>query len=513
MISSELLCSRRALLGILLGPVAIAHGGACAAPAGAMRVTLPGRGGELADLELHEAAFLLRKKKVSPVELTRTCLERIERLDPILNAFISVTAERALAQAREAESEQQRGAWRGPLHGIPVALKDMIDTAGVVTTAGSAVFRDRVPLADAAVVERLRAHGAIILGKLNMYEVAFGPTTRATSFFGSVRNPRDTERIAGGSSSGSAAAVAGRLCYAALGSDTGGSIRQPAAFCGVVGLMPSYGRVSTRGALPLSMSADHLGPLTRSTLDAAYVLQVIAGHDAEEITSYDMPVDDFVADLRRRPASATRVGVARNHFQDDLDPAVRQGFDQAVATFTTLGAEIREVTVPVSLDRTVIQAEAYAYHSAHIAKTPELYLPETLAKLRLGSAIDMQTYMKARLSLDRLRRTATKIFSAVDVLLTPTTPVLPPKASDLPTAFEDVMANDAVMWRNTRPFNLLAFPTISLPCGLTQTGLPIGVQLSAAPWKEATLLRVAYAFEQATNWKHLLRSTDRIGSF
>jgi aspartyl-tRNA(Asn)/glutamyl-tRNA(Gln) amidotransferase subunit A len=346
----------------------------------------------------------------------------------------------------------------------------------------------------------LRDSGAVILGKLNMYEVAFGPTTRATSFFGRVCNPWDPERISGGSSSGSGAAVAARLCFAAIGSDTGGSIRQPAAFCGIVGLMPSYGRVSTRGAIPLSWSADYLGPMTRSTLDAALMLRAIAGYDADEVTSYDMPVEDYAAALRQPRKLRVRIGLARNYFYDALDSQIKRAVDAAVSTFGKLGAEIHDVALPLPTDRTVLLAEAFAYHSANIASKPELYLPETLSKLRLGATIDMVTYMKARLSLDQLRRTAPNIFSKIDVLLTPTTPVPAPKASDLPSTFDEVMANDAVLWRNTRPFNLLAFPSISIPCGFTDLGMPIGLQLSAAPWQELQLLKIAHSYEAATDW-------------
>lgn len=300
---------------------------------------------DLANLDLHAASMLVRQKKVSPVELARACLARIEALNPILNAFITVTADSALPQARQAEAELQRGIWRGPLHGIPIALKDLIDTAGVRTTAGSALFKERVPHEDAVVVQRLRAGGAVLLGKLNMHEMAFGPTTRRTSFFGPVRNPWATERISGGSSGGSGAAVAAGLCFAALGSDTGGSIRQPAAFCGVVGLMPSYGRVSTRGTLPLSWSADHLGPMTRGVIDSALMLQAIAGYDAHEVTSFDMPVPDYADGLRRSRTSRIRIGLPRKYFYEALDPEIKQGVDQAVSTFVKLGAEIHEVDV------------------------------------------------------------------------------------------------------------------------------------------------------------------------
>ena len=465
---------------------------------------------DVANLQLHEAATLVRQKKVSPVQLTQACIARIEALNPRLNAFITVTAESALAQARQAEAELQRGMWRGPLHGIPIALKDLVDTAGVRTTGGSALFKDRVPREDAAVVRRLRDGGAVFLGKLNMYEVAFGPTTKETSFFGRVANPWANEHISGGSSSGSGAAVAAGLCFAALGSDTGGSIRQPSAFCGVVGLMPSYGRVSTRGAIPLSWSADYLGPMTRSVVDAALMLRAIAGYDPNEVTSYDMPVPDYADGLRQSRKGRMRIGLAQNPFFEGLDPQISQSVDRAVAVFAKLGAEIHEVALPESPHRPVLQAEVYAYHAAHMAATPELYLPETLSKLRLGANIDMETYIKAKLSLDQLRRTAPTVFRNTDVVLTPTTPVPPPRASELPSTFDAVMALDAVLFRNTRPFNLLAFPTISIPCGFTDLGLPIGLQLSGAPWQELQLLKIAHAYEQVTNW-HTRRPTITAG--
>ena len=455
---------------------------------------------DITSLSLHEVAALVKQKTVSPVEITRACLARIEALNPLLNAFITVTAESALAEARQAESEVQRGDWRGPLHGIPIALKDMFDIAGVRSTGASALFKDRISREDAAVVERLRAAGAVFLGTLNMYELAFGPATRASSYFGRVKNPWAPEHISGGSSGGSAAAVAAGLCYAALGSDTGGSIRQPAAFCGIVGLKPTYGRVSTRGVIPLSWSTDHVGPMTRSVVDAAIVLRAIAGYDAREVTSHDTPVDDYAAATTRPTSARMRIGVPRDLFYADLDPEVKEATEQALATLVTLGAESREVAIEVSRDRTVIQGEAYAYHSEHVAKHPELYLPETLAKIRLGAAIDLGTYANARLNLDRHRREASKSFAAVDVLVTPTTPVPAPKASDLPSTFDAIMANDAVLWRNTRPFNLSGVPTISIPCGFTKAGLPMGLQLSGAPWQESLVLRLAHAYQEATSW-------------
>src|SRR6185369_9120124 len=262
---------------------------------------------DLTGLSLSAAGALLRRKAVSPVELTRACLARIERLNPVVNTFITVTAEQALRQARDAEAEIHKGNWRGPLHGVPIALKDLIDTAGVRTTAGSELFKDRVPQEDAEVVRRLNAAGAVMLGKLNMHEFAYGATSVPT-FYGAVHNPWKTDRIAGGSSGGSAAAVAAGLCFGALGSDTGGSIRQPSAYCGITGLKPTYGRVSTRGAIPLSWSLDHVGPMCRSVEDAALLLQVIAGYDPLEASSVDAPVPDYSKALKTKVAGM-RLGI------------------------------------------------------------------------------------------------------------------------------------------------------------------------------------------------------------
>ena len=262
---------------------------------------------DVTKLTIREAAELVHKKRISPVELTTACLSRIERLNPALNAFITITAESALAQAREAESEIQRGRWRGPLHGIPIALKDLFDTAGVKTTAASAVFKDRVPAEDAEVVRRLKAAGAVLVGKTNMHEFAFGGTS-AVTYFGPVHNPWELSHVPGGSSGGSAAGVAAELFYGALGSDTAASVRQPAAYCGIVGLKPSYGLVSPRGVIPLSWSLDHVGPKTRTVADNAIMLQAISGYDPADITSQQMSIPDYTAALQRK-VSSVRLGV------------------------------------------------------------------------------------------------------------------------------------------------------------------------------------------------------------
>src|ERR1700730_11392535 len=294
---------------------------------------------------IRQLAPLLQRKEISPLEITRVCLDRIEKLNPSLNAFITVTAESALAEARAAETEISRGQWRGPLHGIPIALKDLIDTAGTRTTAASALLEHRVPTEDAEVVLRLRQAGAVILGKNNLHEFAYGGSS-LVSFFGDVHNPMNMEHIAGGSSGGSAAAVAAGLCYAAIGTDTAGSIRQPAALCGCVGIKPTYGRVSGRGVIPLSWSLDHVGPLAATVGDAAVVLQVIAGYDPLDLGSGDVPVSDYVSAFGEVTKSL-RVGVPRAHFYDTLHDEVRAAMEQALAVIGTLVAGVRDVQIEV----------------------------------------------------------------------------------------------------------------------------------------------------------------------
>ena len=448
-------------------------------------------------LDIEEVSALVNSKRVSPVELTRACLARIDALNASLNAFITVTAESALADARRAEEEVRHGRWLGPVHGIPVALKDLIDTAGVRTTSGSALFKDRIPAEDATVVQRLKRAGAIVLGKLNMQELAYGGTS-VPSFYGRVSNPWDLERIAGGSSGGSAAAVAAGLCYAALGTDTGGSIREPAALCGIVGLKPTYGRVSNRGVMPLAWSLDHVGPMTRSVADAAILLQAIAGYDPDDVCSVDRPVGTY----RGKPArlAGMRIGLPRELFYADLDPEVQASIEAALGVFLAAGARTVEVPLEVSQDRTVFLAEAYAAQCDHIARTPQLYLPETLAKFRKGATIDTSSYLRSRRDFELVRRNASSVFSSVDVLLTPTTPVPAPKASDYPATVEGAVRLDARLLRNVRPFNLYGLPTVSVPCGFSSQGLPIGMQISGPPWEEERVLGVARAFEASTDW-------------
>src|SRR5215468_8310515 len=390
--------------------------------------------GDPTQLTLTELGAAYRARQLSPVDATRACLDRIARLDPELHAFITVTGELALDQARAAEAELARGRDRGPLHGAPIALKDLIDTAGVRTTGGSALFEDRVPAEDAEVVRRLRDAGAVLLGKLNLHEMAYG-ASGVIGHFPITRNPRNPAHITGGSSSGSGAAVAAGMCYAALGSDTAGSIRIPAALCGIVGFMPSYGLVSLRGVIPLAWSYDHVGPMTRTVRDAALVLQAIAGYDPGDITSIAFPAADYVAAVdaaaAARSSAMPRLGVARRHFFDELDPEVAAAVERALGVLTGLGATLRDVEIAVDDDRTVARAETYAYHRPWLDKTPERYQPETVRRIRTGEAVTGADYVDRWRDLQRMRRAAPALFADVDLIVMPTTVVPAPNAAEL----------------------------------------------------------------------------------
>jgi aspartyl-tRNA(Asn)/glutamyl-tRNA(Gln) amidotransferase subunit A len=458
---------------------------------------------DLAYLSIFELSELIRKKKISPVEVTRSTVHRIEMLNPILNAYITVTAEQALKSAQEAEREIQQGKWRGPLHGVPISLKDLVDTLGVKTTAGSALFKDRVPTSDAEVVRRLKAAGAVLVGKTNMHEFAYGGTS-VVSHFGPVHNPWNPDYIAGGSSGGSASAVAAGMCYGSIGSDTGGSIRQPCACCGLVGLKPTYGLVSTRGAIPLSWSVDHLGPMTRTVADAAILLQVIAGYDPDEITSASIKVEDYPAGLRL-PVSKIRLGIARDFFFQDLHPEIDAAAGQAIRVLEELtSGKARDVKLdPAAVDQiriTVRAAEAYAYHAAYLKTNTSLYEPYTLQRIETGAGISTPEYLQARRQLEQARRESAHIFETVDAFITPTTQIPTLSIAEVPVEPPAAIAIEKPLMRNTSPLDGYGLPTISIPCGFTRSGLPIGLQISGALGADALVLRLAHAYEQATKW-------------
>jgi aspartyl-tRNA(Asn)/glutamyl-tRNA(Gln) amidotransferase subunit A len=453
---------------------------------------------DLALLPLHAVSALLHARKVSSAELVRACLERIDRYDKTLGAFITLTADAATEEAKRADARLAAGEDSGPLHGIPIALKDLFDTAGVRTTAGSRILADRVPAEDAVAVAHLRAAGCVLLGKLNLHEWAFGVTNQ-NPHFGPTVNPYDPTRIPGGSSGGSAAALAAGFCYLAPGTDTGGSIRIPSALCGVAGLKPTYGRVSVRGVIPLAWTLDHAGPLARTSTDLALALNAMAGHDARDPLSIDVPTEDYTRDLEKG-ARGLRALVPANHFFDDVDPEVERAVREAIATLRSLGATIEERPLPM-VDRLdfaqsmIIRADAAAYHSEDLRVRASDIGGDVLERLRNGERVTGVQYAQARHERDLLRHAWTELLNGYDVILTPTTRVPAP-----PRSGEDAVAMAGRLTANTSPFNLTGLPTVSVPCGFTSAGLPIGLQLAAGPWREALVLRAARAYERATNW-------------
>jgi aspartyl-tRNA(Asn)/glutamyl-tRNA(Gln) amidotransferase subunit A len=453
--------------------------------------------GDLPWLDLSEASRAVQKKDVSPVELTRACLDRIERLNPMLNAFITVTGAAALEDARKAEAEITRGEWKGPLHGIPLAVKDLIETAGVKTTAASAVLKNYVPAADAEVIRRLKAAGAILLGKLNLQEFAYGGSG-IIGHFGPARNPWNTAHVTGGSSSGSAAAVSAGLCYGALGTDTAGSIRLPASFCGITGLKPTYGLISTRGVIPLSWSLDHVGPMTRSAADAALMLQAIAAHDPQDIYSRKFPPVYYPSAIEEK-TDGLRLGVARA-FWNDVDAEIKVAVDSAVSALAKITAGVQDVDLSTDADRTLVRCEPYAYHQKYLPQQESDYDPETLKRIRSGADVTAAQYIRAYQELLQQRRQIVQLFERIDLILTPTTPVLPPSLADLQSEPDTLRAKELVMLRNTRPFNVYGLPSISLPCGFAKSGLPIGLQITGAPGTEGGVLLLAHAFQKQTDW-------------
>jgi aspartyl-tRNA(Asn)/glutamyl-tRNA(Gln) amidotransferase subunit A len=494
---------RRKVLSLIVKAAALSRVGSTSLAAGFLPTD------DLTALSLHRAASLIRSRALSPVELTKACLTRIERYDSKINAFITVTPELALATSRAAEQEIIRGHWRGPLHGIPLALKDNIDTAGIRTTAASDVFRERIPAGDAEVVRRLRRAGAVILGKLNMWEFAASPE----SVWGPVHNPWGLDYESGGSSSGSAAALAAEFCFGTLGTDTGGSIRFPAHCCGVVGLKPTYGLVSNSGVIPLQASLDHVGPLAKCVLDTALLLQGMAGYDPGWVHSDEVQVPDYLTALQGNRRSFG-LGIPRVGCFEKLDPEVAQLVEAALETMSTIGtirsesiivpryAEICEplgVAEPcIYLGSAIEQAAKRSKRSLH--KDAQTSYLEQCANYKQSD----DRYVRALQALQDTRRRSAEIFpEGVDLLVLPTWKRLPLTIAERqrtwpPKDFE------LELW-NTLPFNVLGLPALSMPCGYAKNGLPVGVQIVGRPFAEAQVLVFAQAYERATQLSRLGR--------
>jgi aspartyl-tRNA(Asn)/glutamyl-tRNA(Gln) amidotransferase subunit A len=448
-----------------------------------------------------EAAKLLEERRISSVELARQCLDSIERLQPKLNAFITVASETALARARVMDDERARGHARGALHGIPIAVKDVFCTRGVRTTCGSKFFYDYVPNHDAAVVERLDAAGAVMLGKLNMHELAYGITSN-NPHFGPVRNPWNADCVPGGSSGGSGAAVASEMCFMAMGSDTGGSIRIPAAFCGTVGLKPTTGRVSRYGVLPLDFTLDHMGPLTRSVRDAAIVLGAIAGHDPRDDSSSAVPPHDYLPP-EGVSIRGLRIGLPSSFYFERLDPEIDRGVRSLARTAVDLGAELVDVKVPDiaainTVSRVILLAEASATMERLLHRRSEIGA-DVLALLDQGRLIPATDYINAQ----RLRRVQQREFAQVwkhaDCLLIPCTPATAPRIGQTELSLGGVTEDIRIAsTRLVRGINPLGLPALSIPCGVSNAGMPMGAQIVGPPFREELILRVGAAIEDAT---------------
>lgn len=453
---------------------------------------------DLTRLTIAEASGLLRSGALSSRLLTEQQLERIAALNPQLKAFITLTAEQALAQAGQADQELSQGKDRGPLHGIPLGLKDLFETAGILTTAGASFWRENIPQQDAYAVTRLHQAGAVILGKLNMHEIALGVTS-ANPHYGACRNPWDLNRSSGGSSGGSAAAVASGLCLGALGTDSGGSIRIPASLSGVVGLKPTYGRVSLRGVIPLSWSSDHAGPLGRTVQDTALLYQAIAGHDPDDPASQDVAMDDPLTELESG-MRGWRIALLDDPFLEVADPEVLAAVRTAALQLQDLGAELSQVAIPelheaARVNGLIVLCEAAAFHRQRMQEHPAGFGNDVRQRLETGAATPVEDYVQARRTQAALRRKLELFFNDFDLLCLPATPVTAPFIDGL-----DTVAHARLLTRFTAPFNLTGLPAIALPCGMSRTGLPIGLQLVARPWAESALLRAAQAYEHATPW-------------
>jgi aspartyl-tRNA(Asn)/glutamyl-tRNA(Gln) amidotransferase subunit A len=451
-------------------------------------------------LTLTGAAEQIERGELSPLELTEAFLQRIQKINPTVNAFITVTEQEALRNARQAEMEIRKGNYRGALHGIPVAIKDIFETADVRTTAGSKILAEYVPSADATAVARLYQNGAIIIGKANLHEWALG-VTNDNPHFGATRNPWSLERIPGGSSGGSAAALSAHMCLGALGTDTGGSIRIPASACGVVGIKPTYGLVSLKGVFPLSWSLDHAGPMALTVRDLATLLDAISGYDEDDPVSAQNAKDrGYASALDNQDIEQLRIAAPKDYFFERVDRDVENAVRNAIRAFEKLGAFVSEqdyanLKGDAGTSRIIALSEAGVIHHQHVLERKSEIGEDVLAPLGIGLKTSLDDYVRARRIQIEKRREYIRFFRNVDILLTPTLPVEPPTREGL-----DPVKTNVTLIGLTAPFNLTGLPAISLPCGFTSRGLPIGMQLVATHWNEQVLFRAANAFENATDW-------------
>ena len=447
---------------------------------------------------------LVQSKEISPVEIIEAHLTRIDATEPVLNSFITLLADQARKSARQAEKDIQAGRYKGPLHGIPVALKDLYNTGGVRTTSGSRIFDKFIPTEDCTVAAKFHQAGAILLGKLNMHQFAYGPTGENPDY-GHMHNPWNPDMVTGGSSGGSGSAAAAGQCTITTGSDTGGSIRIPAALCGIVGLKPTYGLVSRYGLSSLSWSLDHPGPMTRTVEDTAITMNVIAGHDPKDVASAKVDIPDYTSALTG-DVKGLRIGIVKEYFEAPLDPQVRKAVMDAISLLESMGAEIKEVSYPMfnqsqAISSTVLMAEATAYHRDLLEKDGHQLYEPVRQRLEAGLFISAAEYLRAQQARSIFDQQGRRLLDEVDLLAGPTEPVTAPEilASKVMAGEQEVGVVGALT-QYTRPYNINGFPAISVPCGFSDDGMPIGLQLAGRPFDEMTVLRAAHAYEQANDW-------------
>lgn len=446
----------------------------------------------------------LRKKEISPIEVTKVCLERISSFDSKINAFITVLPEKALKTARQMEKEIQKGKYRGPLHGIPYAVKDLFFTRGIRTTCGSKILKDFIPQYDATVIYRLNSAGAILLGKLNMHEFAYG-TTSVNPHYGPVHNPWNLERITGGSSGGSAAALVCSFALLTLGTDTGGSIRIPSALCGVSGLKPTFGRISKYGVYPLCWSLDHPGPMAKTVADLAIALEALAGYDPHDPCSVKNNVPNYQRALPKN-LKGIRIGVPKEYFFDHLEGEVQQAVVQAIKDLKKMGARTFSISIPhlpefsAAAFISLLAEGAACLEKWHKTRAEDLG-KDVLARLNLGAVIKATQYLQAQRIRRLAQETFREVFTKVDALITPQLPIVAPPIGQETISIGDFTEGVAsALTRFTRIFNLTGLPTISIPCGYSSSGLPIGLQIVGKAFAEETILRVGHAYQMNTSW-------------
>lgn len=462
-------------------------------------------------MTIAEASALIKAGKLSPVELTKAYLDRVSAYDGQLNAYLLPLGEQAMATAKQAEADIAAGAWKGPLHGIPIGLKDIYNTAGIATTGHSALFKDHVPEDDAVTVKLLKDAGAVILGKLSTWEFAIG----GASFdlpWPPARNPWNTAHDPGGSSSGSGVAVAAGLAMAAMGTDTGGSIRGPASWCGIAGHKPTYGYLSRRGVLPLSFSLDHTGPMCWTSEDCALMMQVLARHDPLDAGSADVPVPDFAAALGGG-LTGLRIGVPRNFFETDLtcEPEVLAAFNTAMAVFRSLGATVQDITLPplglfTDVNSMITAAEGFAIHGQWLRKAPELYGERGRLRIMAGAFVSAEAYVNGQRERARLTGVVAKAMEDVDLLMMPTRHIVAPMLGGYDSSVGPSL---------TRPFNMTGYPALSVCNGFSGSGLPISLQIAGRPFEDHIVLKAGNAFEKATNYRAirpLLAATQAVAA-